>query len=429
MAETTSTVASDANKTPEQLCAERAKRFEDAIALRQPDRIPIQLGFSYFLAEWGGVTKQELHENPDKAQELLEKAALYFRPDSAMGVFGGGGPQMSRILGDRMMKWPGYGLGPNDTFQFVENDYMKAEDYDDFLLDPSDWGIRVMWPRIASKLEGLSMLPHLGTSVLGLSYGPIIPALNNPKIIEAAMALKEAAEASARDFARMMESTQRMAALGFPPTIFGSCAMALAPYDALSDTMRGMRGIMIDMHKRPEKLLAAIEKMRVIITRDTINTCRATGLKFAGSMLHRGSDGFMSLKQFETFYWPSLKQMWLDFIDAGITPFVFYEGFWEHRLKYLAELPKGKTIGMFQSTDIYKVKEVLGDTMCIIGGMPNSLLQGGTVEEIRALTKRLCEEVGRGGGYIMGTQIGEMEGSKPELVKAWVEATQEYGQY
>jgi len=67
--------------------------------------------------------------------------------------------------------------------------------------------------------------------------------------------------------------------------------------------------------------------------------------------------------------------------------------------------------------------------MCIIGGMPNSLLQGGTVEEVRALTKRLCEEVGRGGGYIMGTQIGEMEGCKPELVKAWVDATKEFGQY
>lgn len=429
MAELTSRVVSDADKTPEQRYAERLKRIEDAVALRQPDRVPIQLGFSYMLAELGGITKQELHENPQKAQELLEEAALYFQPDTAMGVFAGGGPEISRILGDRMMKWPGYGLGPNATFQFVEAEYMKAEDYDDFLLDPADWGLRVMWPRIASRMEGLALLPHLGTSVFGMAYSGIIPTLNHPKIIEAAVALKEAAEASARGFALAAESTQRMAALGFPPPIFAQCAMAAAPFDAISDTLRGMRGVMLDMHKRPDKLLAAIEKMRVIITRDAINTCKAAGFKYAGSMLHRGSDGFMSLKQFETFYWPSLKQMWLDFIDNGITPFVFYEGVWDQRLDYLAELPKGKTIGMFQSSNIYRVKEKLGDVMCIIGGMPNSLLQGGTVDEVRALTRKLCETVGKGGGFIMGTQIGEMEGSKPELVKAWVDATKEFGTY
>ncbi|RPJ40376.1 MAG: hypothetical protein EHM21_14765 [Chloroflexi bacterium] len=427
MVEMTSVTALDENKSPEQLYQERAKRTQDAIELRQPDRVPIQLGMSYMLAEWGGVTKQELHENPEKAQELLEKAALYFQPDNIMGVFGG--PDVGRILGDKMMKWPGYGLGPNDTFQFVEGEYMKVEDYDDFLLDPADWGLRVMWPRIATRLEGLAYLPHLGTSAFGVSYSGIIPSLNHPKMVEALKALTEAAETSAKVFQRGMESSQRLGALGFPPPIFASSAFAAAPFDAMSDTLRGMRGVMLDMHKRPEKLLAAIEKMRIIITKDTINLCKATGMKFAGSMLHRGSDGFMSLPQFERFYWPSLKQMWLDLIEAGITPFVFYEGIWDQRLQYLAELPKGKTIGMFQSSDIYKVKEVLGDTMCIIGGMPNSMLQGGTVEEIRALTQRLCKEVGKGGGYIMGTQIGEMEGSKPELVKAWVEATKEFGQY
>ena len=74
-------------------------------------------------------------------------------------------------------------------------------------------------------------------------------------------------------------------------------------------------------------------------------------------------------------------------IDHGITVFVFYEGIWDKRLKYLAELPKGKTVGWFQSSDIFKVKEVLGDTMCILGGMPVSMLSGGTVEQVRERTK------------------------------------------
>lgn len=137
----------------------------------------------------------------------------------------------------------------------------------------------------------------------------------------------------------------------------------------------------------------------------------------------------MSLEQFERFYWPQLKELMLRLIENGIYPICFYEGIWDQRLHYLKELPPGKSAGWFQRSDIFKVKEVVGDTMCIIGGMPNSLLQTGTVEEVREYTRRLCEVVGRGGGFVMCTQIGEMEGCKPELVRAWVEATREFGAY
>jgi hypothetical protein len=145
--------------------------------------------------------------------------------------------------------------------------------------------------------------------------------------------------------------------------------------------------------------------------------------------LRCGSDGFMSLPQFEKFYWPQLKALQVGLVEAGIQPFVFYEGVWDQRLTYLTELPKGKTAGLFQSSDIFKVKEVVGETLCIMGGMPNSLLAAGTVDEVRALTRKLCETVGKGGGYIMSNGVGELEGSRPELVKVWVEATKEFGVY
>ena len=49
--------------------------------------------------------------------------------------------------------------------------------------------------------------------------------------------------------------------------------------------------------------------------------------------LHRGSDGFMSLKQFEEFYWPALKAIMLKMIEKGITPCPFLEGTWDQRLE------------------------------------------------------------------------------------------------
>jgi uroporphyrinogen-III decarboxylase len=137
----------------------------------------------------------------------------------------------------------------------------------------------------------------------------------------------------------------------------------------------------------------------------------------------------MSMPQFEEFYWPQYKALIDQLVEAGIMPFVFYEGIWNERLEYLAQLPKGKTVGWFQASDIFKTKDIVGDTMCIAGGMPNSLLKAGTSEEVRQLTIRLCKEVGKGGGFIMSTGVGEMEGSKPELVKVWVDTTKEFGIY
>ena len=246
----------------------------------------------------------------------------------------------------------------------------------------------------------------------------------NPALIKAFQTIAKAAQLAVDRGKITMEYAQRMVMLGFPPNVLAG-ALLEAPYDFMSDTLRGMRGIMLDMLKCPDKLLAAQEK----VANFELKSALATGMNQALIPLHRGSDGFMSLSQFERFYWPQLKALMLKLIDNGIMPGCFYEGVWDERLEYLAELPKGKTFGMFQSSDIFKVKEVLGDTMCIIGGMPNSLIQSGTVHEVRDFTKRLCKEVGKGGGFIMSTSVGEMSGAKPELVRAWIDATLEYGSY
>jgi uroporphyrinogen-III decarboxylase len=426
MTEMTFTPTSEGDKTAEELYAERSKRMQDALELRQPDRIPIQLGFGYMLAEMGGITRQEQHENGEKEQELLEQASLYFQPDAAMGLFNNPGAALA--VGDRMTRFPGHGLPENGSFQFVEGEYMLAEDYDAFIDDPADWSIRKYWPRVFSKLGGLAMLPPLGLAAFGTYSLFQLGILKAPPVAQAFRALADAVEAQAAADARMIGSSQRMAALGFIPPLFAG-SLIEAPFDFMSDTLRGMRGIMLDMHRRPEKLLTAMEKCLRFQLEHAINFRRATGMKMCFIPLHRGSDGFMSLPQFEKFYWPTFKEMVETLVDNDIIPFVFYEGEWDQRLNHLAQLPQGKTSGLFQFSDIFKVKEVLGGKMCIAGGMRNSLLQAGTPKEVREWTKKLCEVVGKDGGFVMTTGIGEMEGCKPELVKEWVDATKEYGSY
>lgn len=414
-------------KTPEQLYREREKRLLDALNLKQPDRVPVHLMLGYFIAESGGITNQEMHENPERVQELLEKFALEYEADSITGAYSSyAEPHI--LLGDRMTAWPGHQLGPDGQFQFVEHEFMKAEDYDAFLEDPVDWSFRTYLPRAFGALESLASLPPLGMTLFGCYHVFGISQYASPELAAAFQTIARAAKLAADRAMLTAQYGQRMAALGFPANVLAG-ALLEAPYDFMSDTLRGMRGIMLDMLKRPEKLLAAQEKVAHFELESAIQFCKATGIKKTLLPLHRGSDGFMSLPQFEKFYWPQLKGLMLKLIDNGIMPGCFYEGVWDERLEYLAELPKGKTFGMFQASDIFRVKEVLGDTMCIIGGMPNSLLQSGTVREVQEYTRRLCVEVGKGGGYIMSTGVGEMSGARPELVKAWIEAAMEYGVY
>ncbi len=421
------TVASlDAGKPPDQAFGERMNRIFTAYGLQKPDRIPVLMPTGHFLAQWGGVTRQELTENPDTELDLLERVALAYEPDAISGLVNH--PAYAVALGDRMTKWPGHGLGPEGSFQFVEHEFMQAEDYDAFIEDTSDWTIRKYLPRAFSELEGLAQLPPLGTLAFGTyAWFNLGLSLRSPAVNTAFQALALATQAQLATDAKIMEGVGRLQALGFPSIPIPPLAPIIeAPFDFMSDTLRGMRGIMLDVLRRPDKLLAAEERVLRFQLEFAIDYTNTTGLKTVFIPLHRGSDGFMSIDQFERFYWPQLKTLIEGLAEQDILPLVFYEGIWDKRLEHLATLPRGKSLGWFQFSDIYKVKQVVGNTMAIIGGIRNSLLQAGTAEEVRATTRRVCEVVGEGGGFVMCPAIGEMEGCRPDLVKVWVDTTKEF---
>lgn len=144
--------------------------------------------------------------------------------------------------------------------------------------------------------------------------------------------------------------------------------------------------------------------------------------------LHRGADGFMSLKQFEKFYWPFLKEVIITIVDAGYIPGVFFEGNYTSRLEYLLELPKGKVLAHLDTTDIYKAKEILKGHLCIRGNVPPTLLQTGTVQDVKDYMKELIDVVGKDGGLVVCPRSSP-EKAKPENLKTMIDFTKEYGVY
>ena len=218
---------------------------------------------------------------------------------------------------------------------------------------------------------------------------------------------------------------EEMKQLGFPT--FASAA-TFAPFDVISDRLRGMRGSMLDMFRQPDKYLEATEKLLPVMLGLSIATAKMTGNPRVFIPLHRGSDGFMSLKQFEEFYWPTFKGLLMGLIDAGLTPCPFFEGNYDSRLEHLLEIPKGRMLGYFDASDIFRVKEILGGHLCIMGNVPSSLLQTGTPEDVKNHCKKLIDIVGKDGGYIIAPR-SSIDEVKPENLRAMIDFTKEYGVY
>ena len=404
---------------------ERAKRIQDAISLRVPDRVPVIVNFGFFAAKYGGITYKEAMYDGDKMASSWEKCVTDFAPDAYENPFGTRHVGMLADITDyKMMKWPGHGVPDNRSFQYLDFENLKADEYDEFLYDPSDFMLRKFWPRVFGAFEGLGALPPLRTLY---SHGAFnsLSALGTPEIDKAFDALDKARKQAAKTASVVKTYTQKMEGLGFPP-IYGPSA--IVPFDLISDQFRGTRGAMIDMYRCPDKLIQATEKVLPMILESAISAGKRTECNRVFIPLHKGQEYFMSTEQYKRFYWPGFKNLMLGLIEAKLTPCPFVEGEYTSRLEIIKDVPKGKVCYHFERVDMIKAKEVLKDVACIRGGIPITLMCTATPGEIKAHCRKIIDTVGKGGGLIMdaGTALDD---ARPENVRALIDFTKEYGVY
>jgi len=198
--------------------------------------------------------------------------------------------------------------------------------------------------------------------------------------------------------------------------------------DLIGDNFRGTRGVLTDMFRRPEKLLQALDVTTRLTIRMASRRAAAGNIPIVFIPLHKGAEGFMSNEQFKRFYWPSLRALINGIVDAGFIPWVYTEGGYTSRLEIIRDVPKGKVIFHFESVDMAKAKEILGDVACISGDVPLSLLNFGTPEDVRAYCKNLIQIAGRNGGFIMDA-AASIDEANPQNIRAMADATREFGIY
>jgi len=403
----------------------RAQRIVDVFNVKEPDRVPISLPVGNLPLNLHGVSMREVMYDIEKGIEACkafnekysEELDYFAVPFAAPG-------KAFEILDYKMYAWPGHGLSPDAPgYQFVEGEYMKVEEYDDLVRDPSDYWLRTYLPRIFGSFESFRMLAPL-PDIIEIPMMQLMP-LAFPQVQDSLQRLIDAGKEIQK---RNQISAKLMGfgpAHGFPSTMG---MLNVAPFDAIGDTLRGTRGIMMDMFRHPDKLMRAIEVMTELTIHSLLHAPNISKALTVIFPLHKGADGWMSQKQFETFYWPSLKKVMDALIQEGIICLLFAEGGYNTRLETVTDFPKGSVVWWFDQTDMVKAKKILGGKFCIQGNVPSSLIVTGSPADVKANCRKLIENCGRGGGYILAAGC-VADNPKLENLQAMVSAVKEYGVY
>jgi uroporphyrinogen-III decarboxylase len=212
--------------------------------------------------------------------------------------------------------------------------------------------------------------------------------------------------------------------------IFGGAA--IAPFDLMSFIFRTMGGLAKDMMKKQtqEQLIEVCERMEPYMTSVFSLLPKSSGYKGIWFVTERAFS--LSPRQFERFYWPTLKKIIVSLAKDGNTPFLVWEQDVTHLVHFLLELPKNisrKCVFLCDTSDIFEVNKILDGHICIQGNIPLSTMCVGTPKDVEKYCAKLFKELKPGGGFMLSPALGIPDEAKPENVHAYINYAEKHGWY
>jgi hypothetical protein len=378
---------------------ERIERVRKIYDMEPHDR-PIAdlfMGANEYVVRRKGCSGMDMVYNHEKLREPLLEFHNEFQPDTSVMPLPYPGRVMD-MLDYKSYIWGGQKLPENLTIQAVEGEYMMGDEYKEFAADPTNFWIKKYLPRVMPALAPLAMLTEFPRVSENVDIIDLILPFGTPPFQAMLKTLMEAGDELMKMLGAVGQTGGMIAASGFPSMGFN---IVKTPFDYLGDTLRGTKGILMDMYRRPNDLLAATEAYVPVLVNAVVNASDRSGAPCAMYVLHKGADAFMSQAQFEKFYWPTWKQVMMALYEEGITSYLFIEGSYNNRLENLAQMPEKSLVCHFDKTDMRRVKEVLSGKQIIAGNVAASLMATGTADDVRACCADLVELFEDAPGYIM----------------------------
>lgn len=369
-------------KTGKELYTEHLNRLKDVIAMKKTDRVPIVFNADAFCTKVGGGKLSDLVNDVIDGNMKLLKGMQAVGDIDSIEIPGTYPPSMGAFFLSKI-KVPGRELPDDMIWQIDEKSYMTEDDYDTII----DKGWNYFFMEYAKKHipEGLKEVEY---------FAPFAPQIE-----------------------------QSFVDAGIVPLCSGR-VMTGAPFGALCPA-RGISKFLMDLHRIPDKVQAAMDVMQEETEKALREQIRAAKpfTVFTGGAREAGD--FLSLKAFERFSWQYTKRI-IDIIaEEGSIAYLHLDMSWDRFIDYFLDLPKGKCIFSPDSTtDIFKAGEVLKGHMCFMGDVAPSLLTLGTPEDVYKYARRLVDEFAPQ-GLIMSSGCSIPLNAKPENVKAMVAAALE----
>ncbi|MCG1025188.1 uroporphyrinogen decarboxylase family protein [Dehalobacter sp.] len=381
------------------LYQERLDRVYKAFNLEQPDRVPVLGTYGSWCAEFAGYSDAETNWDMDKGRKAMMKVVTEIPLDMVHRYFARPGG-VYQALGSKAFHY----LSDSTVVQYSDEhaQIMTADEYSEFAKDPFRFLAGKILPRKYAELAKPSPAKDLALAkgamkfgMFGAQSGAIVGALaaqyGMPKLVDATI---------------------------------------IHPMDWIADFFRGIKNAFLDIRRCPGELLAAIGAFTPLVIKFGMSQLNMVPPKQYPKVVYipMHLPTMLKTSDFDKFYWPSFKEIMEFFASQDIIVVPIYEGDWSRYYDHLQELPAKKSMGWFEYGNPKEIKDKLGDTMCISGLYPATLLQFGTKEECIAKAKELVDILAPGGGYVFCTDKEIITG-RPENIIAVNKFVMEYGIY
>jgi uroporphyrinogen-III decarboxylase len=369
------------------------ERVWAAVRLEKPDRVPSHILATAAFTKTVGGTTGDWYTNEDKSWVAIDKVWDYTGGWDMMitvAAMSTGAWKLASALGMLVkLRIPGVDLPDDYTLQAVEEEVLKPGDYDTIC--------EIGWDKFLNQDYLFRITDFTPEGV--------------------AKALDDQAIGGFRGI-EMWNSRGVMQLI--------PCLSTMHPFFRLS-VGRSMVKFMEDVYYSPEK----VEKALKVVTREAIEQwiahCKMLNQKTAFIAEERSCGFFFPLNFFERFWWPYTQEIVEALWSEGIVTWFHLDQCWDKNIPYFKKLPRGSAIlALDGTTNIFAAKETLRGHLCLAGDVQPALMSLGKPEDVEAYCRKLIDEVGGDGGFILNTGCEMPTAVKLDNWRAMVQTARDY---
>ena len=383
--------------TVEEKQKERMEVRNDLLAGKKPKRVLVAPAFSWeFACQLAEVDMMQAHYNfAPLTEKAIEKVCQTFTTDVS--------PTRSLRFANvyQHLGAKNWIMGSNGVIQHPEIATMNVEDYDEFIAAPYKTIIEKFLPRVCTAV---GKDPIQGGINLATAYG----AYKNIAGVQQGIVGKI------------------MGKYGYVPG-FATNQMIQAPFDVLSDQLRGFTGVNMDTRRIPEKVKAAVNVITPMMVKMATPIVMRPGL-ITFIPLHLGP--FLNRKIFEELFWPSLEDTVVQLDKIGVACSLFVEQDWTRYADFLSRLPKSSIMYM-EAGDPKVFADTVGKDHVIGGFYDPTISLGRSKEACIDEAKRLLDIVMKTGKYYFTfdrsvMDVKSIDVPKIQAVLEWITENAKY---